>query len=55
MLWASARPLQPEFTLQDAKRLVTHRNWNEIWIAVLDAWAEGMKPPAEDSENPLPA
>ncbi len=56
LLWASARPLQPGFTLADAKRIVSQFNWTEVWSAVLEAWVEGMKKPAdEDGENPQTA
>jgi hypothetical protein len=53
MLWASARPLQPEFTMDDAKKLVTQHTWSGIWNRVLAAWIEGMKKPgAEDGDDP---
>jgi hypothetical protein len=56
LLWASARPLQPGFALQDAKRVVTQFNWSEVWAAVLAAWVEGMKKPsAEEADDPQKA
>jgi hypothetical protein len=52
MLWASARPLQPGFTLEDAKKLVDQHTWSEIWNKILEAWISGMrKPKADEAED----
>jgi len=54
MLWASARPLQPEFTLEDAKKLVDQHTWSGIWGKILEAWIAGMSKPKADAD-PLTA
>jgi len=53
LLWASLLKAKPEMTIEQAGSLITPRNLNNVWLAVLTAWHDSVKA-EDDGEETTP-
>jgi hypothetical protein len=51
MLYACLLDKQPQITYEQAKGLVTQKNWTAVWSTILNAWTAGLSEKDEDDEG----
>jgi len=52
LLWACILKHKPDFTIEQAGKLITPRNLQNVWLAVLTAWHDSVS--SDEVEEPTP-
>ncbi len=54
LLWACILKDCPDFTIEQAGALITPRNLQNVWLAVLTAWHDSVKSDEDEGEDAKP-
>jgi len=52
LLWACILKDKPDFTIEEAGKLITPRNLHNVWLAVLSAWHDSVSSNEDEDKTP---